>query len=236
MGIRFSCSNGHRLNVKAELAGRKGRCPKCGVAVHIPLVSETEAVETQSSTDALVIDTSSTKTSLASSKKRTDVDSGILEGLKILEKTEDRPPGHSSGTQFKPSVSLLSDPDAVWYIQVKDGPQYGPVTGPVLENWIREQRVAPTMLVWKDGWSDWLEAANAFPNLAEFFQSAEQISVPPTLDGSAPKDAAHAVSLSPQFQMKLEKKKKRARNFVLLVSFFISIIILIVLLFILLSR
>jgi hypothetical protein len=36
MGIRFLCPNGHKLHVKANLAGRKGACPTCGAKVIIP--------------------------------------------------------------------------------------------------------------------------------------------------------------------------------------------------------
>jgi hypothetical protein len=39
MGIRFFCPNGHKLNVKAFLAGQKGICPYCGCKVDIPLES-----------------------------------------------------------------------------------------------------------------------------------------------------------------------------------------------------
>jgi len=36
MGIRFYCPNGHKLNVKAFQAGRKGICPYCGAKIQIP--------------------------------------------------------------------------------------------------------------------------------------------------------------------------------------------------------
>jgi hypothetical protein len=39
MGIKFYCPNGHKVNVKSFLAGKKGLCPKCGVRVDIPLHS-----------------------------------------------------------------------------------------------------------------------------------------------------------------------------------------------------
>jgi hypothetical protein len=39
MGIRFLCPNGHKLNVKAELAGRRGSCPECGAKLVIPAAS-----------------------------------------------------------------------------------------------------------------------------------------------------------------------------------------------------
>src|ERR1700709_726477 len=36
MGIRVYCPNGHKLNVKAFLAGKKGICPHCGSKFEIP--------------------------------------------------------------------------------------------------------------------------------------------------------------------------------------------------------
>jgi hypothetical protein len=36
MGIRFSCPNGHKLNVKEHLAGKRGICPACGASFVIP--------------------------------------------------------------------------------------------------------------------------------------------------------------------------------------------------------
>lgn len=39
MGIRFLCPNGHKLNVKAFQAGRRGICPFCGAKFQIPTES-----------------------------------------------------------------------------------------------------------------------------------------------------------------------------------------------------
>lgn len=36
MGIRFQCPNGHRLNVKSHLAGKRGVCPECQAKFVIP--------------------------------------------------------------------------------------------------------------------------------------------------------------------------------------------------------
>jgi hypothetical protein len=36
MGIRVTCPNGHRLNLKNSLAGRRGVCPHCGAKFVIP--------------------------------------------------------------------------------------------------------------------------------------------------------------------------------------------------------
>lgn len=40
MGIRFQCPNGHKINVKAFLAGKRARCPDCGAKVVVPFESQ----------------------------------------------------------------------------------------------------------------------------------------------------------------------------------------------------
>ena len=40
MGIRFYCPNGHKLNVKAFLAGKRGICPHCDARFDIPHESQ----------------------------------------------------------------------------------------------------------------------------------------------------------------------------------------------------
>jgi hypothetical protein len=36
MGIRLQCPNGHKVHVKAFLAGKRGVCPQCGARFDIP--------------------------------------------------------------------------------------------------------------------------------------------------------------------------------------------------------
>lgn len=40
MEIHFSCSQGHKIKAKVELAGCAGKCPRCGQAVQVPAKSE----------------------------------------------------------------------------------------------------------------------------------------------------------------------------------------------------
>lgn len=47
MGIRFFCPQGHRLNVKSFLAGKRGVCPDCGTSVEIPMESDARAVSSK---------------------------------------------------------------------------------------------------------------------------------------------------------------------------------------------
>jgi hypothetical protein len=46
MGIRFNCPNGHKLNVKEFLAGKRGVCPQCGTKFIIPMPGEASDIET----------------------------------------------------------------------------------------------------------------------------------------------------------------------------------------------
>jgi hypothetical protein len=50
MGIRFFCPNGHKLNVKSELAGKRAICPDCGARLIVPVAG---AVSSESSLDNL---------------------------------------------------------------------------------------------------------------------------------------------------------------------------------------
>ena len=39
MGVRFECPRGHKLNVKAHLAGQRAICPECGARFIVPAAS-----------------------------------------------------------------------------------------------------------------------------------------------------------------------------------------------------
>jgi hypothetical protein len=45
MGIRVSCPNGHKLNVKEQLAGKRGICPVCRATFDIPSAGELRPAE-----------------------------------------------------------------------------------------------------------------------------------------------------------------------------------------------
>ncbi|NLE39953.1 MAG: hypothetical protein GX621_18200, partial [Pirellulaceae bacterium] len=40
MGIRVQCPNGHKLNIKATQAGKRGVCPRCGIKFDIPAADQ----------------------------------------------------------------------------------------------------------------------------------------------------------------------------------------------------
>jgi len=55
--------------------------------------------------------------------------------------------------------------NVVWYVRPPSGGQYGPATADIMRNWISEGRISPDTLVWREGWRDWQEAGEVFPQL-----------------------------------------------------------------------
>lgn len=144
MGIRFSCPNGHKLNVKSFQAGKRGICPYCGAKFTVP---------TQS-----ILETKDQKDEAA--KQISDVGPRIE--LPSIEVPLPEPP-QAKKNQADP---LAEDPQAVWYVRPPSGGQFGPAEADVMRTWIKEGRVTADSLVWREGWRDWAEAVKVFPKLA----------------------------------------------------------------------
>ena len=156
MGIRFTCPNGHKLNVKSFLAGKKGICPHCGVKLDIPQDSQID-VAGDTSPEGIAASVAPAETETTASAAAPTATMAI-------------PPEPSSENQ-PPAVGTVSDPisespEAIWYVRPSSGGQYGPASGEVMCKWIDEGRVANDSLVWRQGWPDWKPAEDLFPSLA----------------------------------------------------------------------
>lgn len=125
MGIRFHCPNGHKLNVKSELAGRRAICPECGARLLVPVESAVTANGGRSKS------TSRPTPELSKIASRRFAPAGPVATPEIVA------------------------PAAVWYVRPRSGGQYGPATEEVFRMWIADGRVAADAHVWRDGWSDW---------------------------------------------------------------------------------
>jgi hypothetical protein len=75
-------------------------------------------------------------------------------------------------------------PQAVWYVRLISGEQFGPAAGDAMRRWLDEGRVPPGCLVWREGWPDWRRSEATFAVVAQ--------RVPPSIPGAAP-----AVSAAP---------------------------------------
>ena len=167
MGIRFYCPNGHKLNVKEKLAGKRGICPQCGIKLLIPPKSTRPSSREERSQQGM----------LAGGAGGNPNEFDVFMDDPEMEIAPDgrRPP--EIQTQMIDATTMLSlafdDPEVVWYVQFPDGQQYGPATLPIIRTWIKEHRISPTMLVWREGWQDWLEAGQVFPEVVQIFQKSK---------------------------------------------------------------
>jgi hypothetical protein len=177
MGIKFHCPNGHKMNVKSFLAGKKGVCPKCGVGVEVPLVSETEAVPSSTPANGAAPASQSNAAAPASPAfADTIVDEQEVPSFgpaAAAELATDFPSSHAVAsangkTGFKSAVLpavIAQDPLAIWYTCTKSGDRYGPVSGEGINKWLGEGRIGADSLVWREGWPEWQKASAVFPSL-----------------------------------------------------------------------
>lgn len=255
MGIRFFCPNGHRLNVRAELAGEIGFCPKCQVRMLIPLESMRKSGE------RFVEGVSRT----AEERPKNDEDGGRLPDENRPgrdEPVEAKPVVNETGTNYstEPPVEeiirqvAVADPaerkansaggaadetsdvsNALWMVNV-NGQEYGPATIEVVHSWINEFRIGPKTLVWRQGWKSWREAKNVFPEIKEIFEKAEV-----TLDDSSKNDLFqdnHAMEAKDSQRERLVRRKRKASKSTLVIFLLIllSLGLLITLIAVLLSQ
>jgi len=149
MGIRFACHHcGHPLNIKQELAGRVGRCPDCEQRFRIPLEDAPQSLPISSTASE---GTSDSVTDLA---WRGDAREPV---------TPEAVPAKGSATTLAAAPANATQ----WYVRPPAGGQYGPADDELIKNWIAEYRITPSTLVWRDGWPQWKNANEVFPELTD---------------------------------------------------------------------
>lgn len=149
MGIRFYCPNGHKLNVKAFLAGKRGICPHCDARFDIPF--ESQIPDDAPRLRPVVSETVGSKAT----------DEGELLGSVSIAVASPAELAVPSSTD-----DPIGDvPDAIWYVRPPGGGQYGPAQGDVMRRWVEEGRVSHECLVWREGWTDWKPAKSVFTKM-----------------------------------------------------------------------
>lgn len=154
MGIRFACHVcGHSLNIKQDLAGRVGVCPKCQGRFRIPLQDSPQSIPLNPA-----------------------------EPVAAAERSAAR--------------SALEDPEAQWYVRPPAGGQYGPAGSDLIRQWIGENRITPSTLLWRQGWAQWRSAHEALPE-GTFAPVAETVEPAVAAPPAAPPPAAGTVDAAP---------------------------------------
>jgi len=185
VGIRFYCPSGHKLNVKSFQAGKTGICPHCGAKLIVPTRS------TRPSSDEMK------NQPLESDNIEAEVSEvSVPTDLPVEDVTEDReskfePPSieilagqHldlASATDTPSDLDPLSEtPDAVWYVRLTSGEQFGPASRDMMAEWLAEDRIAPDSLIWREGWVDWRKASEVFEQLSDEDLSIKLALIPTT--------------------------------------------------------
>jgi hypothetical protein len=176
MGIRFQCPNGHKLNVKTALAGKRAICPDCGVKLVVPSAT----LEESPNASAIA----------APGVAAAGAPSGIAVRQPTLPAALPQPMANGSGQPLRlDAVSAGATPpqSGLWYVRPANGGQFGPATEDAFRTWIAEGRVLADAHVWRDGWADWKlvrDVADALPVPL----AAMPVVVPPTASapGTAP--------------------------------------------------
>ncbi|HEY5313958.1 MAG TPA: DUF4339 domain-containing protein [Pirellulales bacterium] len=206
MGIRFACpACGHVLNVKSDLAGKRGICPKCQARVDIPLESTVVRPAAGSSPSPLSAAESAVSTRASQTPSAVLPDKGADDaGASWVPAARPvvpaaAPPSTTPlsaaalGPAAMPVVPLMAPaaadpiaeaPHLLWYVAPPGSSnQYGPASGEMFRAWIHEGRVAADSMVWRQDWSAWSRAGDVLPQLGH---SSPVVSLVPTDGPGAP--------------------------------------------------
>jgi hypothetical protein len=194
MGIKFHCPNGHKLNVKSFLAGKKGVCPKCGTKVRIPTASEPELV------DSDVEETDDAPEGIAKSNGSGVVAAPAVAAGPVTSTASEPVATHLVGTA-ESDDPIDSAPAAIWYVRPPTGGQYGPARGDVMRKWISEGRVSSDSLVWREGWTDWQNAGKLFPSL-QAASTGSTTTAMPTVSTTVPLSARSSSRAASRYESK----------------------------------
>jgi len=181
MGIKFHCPNGHKMHVKSFLAGKKGICPKCGVRIEIPLVSDADAppasalepnartaADAPAPTDvkpspapAFGLDLSRLAAPPSAVKRQGPASQNetLETPLEFEEELDLDSPDDLSilSPEPPPGEPLLpaSKSGAPWYASLANGTTAGPMSAGAVLSGLKQGQFSTDSLVWRDGWSQW---------------------------------------------------------------------------------
>tara|TARA_R110002049_G_scaffold27321_3_gene94434 strand:- start:77879 stop:78706 length:828 start_codon:yes stop_codon:yes gene_type:complete len=189
MGIRFACHEcDKQLNIKRELAGKRGVCPECSTRFRIPLqdaptsspikpshpAQSSTSDATNSDATNLSRDRNGQEASAGAKVAVASADSAATPNSRASvtpsERVSSNPqqPQSDAGTSvagISSSELLAGDSSATWYVRPPTGGQYGPASADVFRSWIDQGRVAATSLIWRDGWPQWRVASEVLSEL-----------------------------------------------------------------------
>ena len=226
MGIRFLCPNGHKLNVKAFLAGERGICPQCDAIFLVPSESGGQVAAISEPMDLPQAPQAGSEAVAATSSIP------VAEGNAPLNVEPPPPPAPSSPAVAAPPAEA---PAEVWYVRTADGQQYGPSSTEVMQTWVTEGRVTVDCWVWRTGWPDWKPGGQAItllnvvpgtaaPNIAPASAPSTETNPPqaiasePARENPAPESLPEPTNPTAMYQTTKRLRQERARKITLLLG------------------
>ncbi len=172
MGIRVQCPNGHKLNIKRFLAGKRGKCPHCGAKFPIPKDSPDDNAGEE---DIVLVAADDDPNAAAEPATSFGAGGGTVAAASAwpvaVAPAQIGAYGEAVPVPVSPVTTVASDliseaPNAAWFVRHPAAGQFGPTSGDVLRQWTSEGRVTPDSLIWREGWQSWRPATAVFPHLA----------------------------------------------------------------------
>lgn len=172
MGIKFACpACGRSLNIKSELAGKRGRCPHCQEKIEIPTESLapsaaiTAAPDGSWSKPVKPRTNQETPAATAAAAPVVAVNAATLTAAGTAGAAP-APVAPAGAQTFAAGDPIAEAPDLQWYVLPPGATsQYGPAVGEGFRAWIQEGRVAADAMVWRQDWTEWKRAGTVFPHL-----------------------------------------------------------------------
>jgi hypothetical protein len=196
MGIRVSCPNGHVLNVKSYLAGKRGKCPTCGATFVVPNQEADEELDPnapKTAFDQIDIDQLTRETREAARLVPLQPRGALDLEDSVSLATVDSPTTQLA-PENQPPTEITSDPAAVWYVRRASGDQYGPAQAMMFWQWVQEGRVPEDAHVWKQGWPEWKSAKQWLAKKDPAPQKSPQLSLPQNRSAPGSSTAPSAAS------------------------------------------
>lgn len=211
VGIRFAChACGKPLNIKQELAGKRGVCPDCQVRFRIPLADSPTSEPLESDSGSVNVSpvpagqASPDATGMATHRtvENQDAITAPVEGKSIASSVGET----NANSAASAEVTAATTPESVsWYVRPPSGGQFGPASEEVLHQWLMEGRIVGESLLWRPGWEQWRAAHEVLPGLKA---SASPVSL---TSNSGDNLAAAAESASPSMAVASANQKDPAQ-------------------------
>src|SRR5487761_1124215 len=215
MGIKFTCpACGRALNVKSELGGKKGRCPKCQAKIEIPAESAADSGSSGSQASspsglapapATGLPTASAATAAPGSTAAPRAAAGAG-AVTSAEKSTILLTPQAAGVPGGVAGPISEAPQMQWYaLPPGAANQYGPAKGEEFRVWMQEGRITADALVWRQDWPDWKRAGSVFPKLEAAASVAAPVAAPaagtplPTATAARPMTAGSPPVAQPIF-------------------------------------